>query len=426
MGCTSTKSPSVQSVKQVSNMSTQTDNDSCYDTQITPTLKNSHPSKKNRHVLSNPIKNEILDQNDEFVKDICFPMHRYINNQDMSINNLIIDIKKINISRKIRYGTVSRIYYGKLTENNAVIDIILKGIYKVDIVRHHMYQYILRELLIGLSLCKYTEFVKYIGMTYDDNQIYLILEQFGDNNLSEYLSISKLQINDKIYICKIILNIIAKLHELNIVHRDIKLSNFVIKNEQIKLCDMGTAVINTQIMNSFCGTLTHMSPFIKNGQGYDANIDWWSYGVTILEIFFNLDNIDIIMCTIVDNPNQIRKILYNQFNSGDYINESLIDLLHYIFSCHLSQKTISETVLLNHIWFNQISIKIDSVNESEIPSPHDLSLSPFNIFMEKCSRLSFVDDINELIITDNDTNQKYNPLQIDVANIVESIVDVKS
>lgn len=416
MGCTSAKSISNQSTKnsimcKMNDISTQTDD--------------IHQSETNLHINNDKIEQNkfiIANKNDEFIKDICFPIHRYVNNHQMLNNGVIIDMTKISISKKIRYGTISRIYYGKLSNSDSVIDVILKGTYKVDIVRYQLYQYILRELLIGLSLCKYSGFVKYIGMTYDEHQIYLVMEQFGENNLSEYLSMSKLSIDDKICLCKAILNIIVKLHELNIVHRDIKLSNFVIKNGQIKLCDMGTAVINTQSMNTYCGTLTHMSPFIKSHQNYDINIDWWSYAVTILEFFFDLDNIDLMVNNIVENNSKIRSILFEHFKSSDYINESLIDLLHYIFSSHLSKKYISDNVLLNSSWFNQIRIKSEyNVDNYDIPLANDLSLSPFNKFIDKCSRLSFIDNESELIITDGDTHQKYNPLNVDVAYIMESV-----
>ena len=80
----------------------------------------------------------------------------------------------------------------------------------------------------------------------------------------------------------------------NIVHRDIKLVNILIKykdNEKkkfiVKLTDYG---ISRQLNNDQCsteiGTLNTMAPEVLNGEKYDDKCDLWSLGVIIYQLAF--------------------------------------------------------------------------------------------------------------------------------------------
>ena len=80
----------------------------------------------------------------------------------------------------------------------------------------------------------------------------------------------------------------------NIVHRDIKLVNILIKykdNEKkkfiVKLTDYG---ISRQLNNDHCsteiGTLNTMAPEVLNGEKYDDKCDLWSLGVIIYQLAF--------------------------------------------------------------------------------------------------------------------------------------------
>merc|ERR1719230_500696 len=75
------------------------------------------------------------------------------------------------------------------------------------------------------------------------------------------------------------------LHSRDIVHRDIKLENFLYEHkdsEHLKLIDFGFSKIwqpNTKMAAS-CGTLAYVAPEVLR-QSYTSKCDMWSFGVTI-------------------------------------------------------------------------------------------------------------------------------------------------
>jgi calcium-dependent protein kinase len=83
------------------------------------------------------------------------------------------------------------------------------------------------------------------------------------------------------------LRAIGYLHAHRIVHRDLKLENFLYESEQtnstLKLIDFGFAKVwdpDTPMLAS-CGSIAYVSPDVLSGQGYTAKCDLWSMGVIV-------------------------------------------------------------------------------------------------------------------------------------------------
>ena len=80
-----------------------------------------------------------------------------------------------------------------------------------------------------------------------------------------------------------LLEILAYLHARKISHRDIKLENIIIDRQgQIKLIDFGFSCNAEKPLNTFCGTISYMSPEIVSRKDYDGSLsDVWSAGVLL-------------------------------------------------------------------------------------------------------------------------------------------------
>ncbi len=82
-----------------------------------------------------------------------------------------------------------------------------------------------------------------------------------------------------------ILKAIQYCHSRNIYHRDIKLENIIIcDNQVVKIIDFGFATFSpkNKLMNFFCGTPSYMAPEICFKRDYlGPGVDIWSSGILL-------------------------------------------------------------------------------------------------------------------------------------------------
>ena len=102
------------------------------------------------------------------------------------------------------------------------------------------------------------------------------------------------------------------LHELGIVHRDLKPGNILMKDDMVKICDMGEAKKMTRDSTKLSrkegfGTESYLSPEVLNGKDYGFKADIWAIGIIFHKILtkgvhpFNpsgAKNVDIRECTL--------------------------------------------------------------------------------------------------------------------------------
>lgn len=70
-----------------------------------------------------------------------------------------------------------------------------------------------------------------------------------------------------------------------ILHRDLKSRNVFLKNNQIKVGDLGVSrVLAESFANTFLGTPFYMSPEMIKDSKYDAKADIWSLGCIVFEL----------------------------------------------------------------------------------------------------------------------------------------------
>ncbi len=155
-----------------------------------------------------------------------------------------------------------------------------------------------------------------------------------------------------IYIIKNISNGLKFLHDLNIIHRDIKLHNILIhcsnpnkenlsyKDYKIKISDLGFACIHPDddcpslpdflvldLKNKWkkvCGTPYYIAPEIfrnfNEEFSYTKSCDLWSLGMTLYEMYFN-----VLPLTNINTINDIIKF-YNNSMAQKCINDKITNV----------------------------------------------------------------------------------------------------
>lgn len=80
---------------------------------------------------------------------------------------------------------------------------------------------------------------------------------------------------------------VGYLHAHNVVHRDLKLENFLYESKEdkapLKLIDFGFAKVwdPSTLMMASCGSIAYVSPDVLKCQGYTNKCDMWSLGVIV-------------------------------------------------------------------------------------------------------------------------------------------------
>lgn len=126
----------------------------------------------------------------------------------------------------------------------------------------------------------------------DGTNIYLVMELLSGGDLFDrVIQKSKYQEHDALELMHQLLDAISYLHSKGIAHRDLKLENIMLVNQQsdvdIKLTDFGLAKTGGKL-KTFCGTPNYYSPEVLErrhtirGEGsYSVAADMWSCGVIL-------------------------------------------------------------------------------------------------------------------------------------------------
>lgn len=140
----------------------------------------------------------------------------------------------------------------------------------------------------------YEGVVKSYSLEADGNSFALILEDFGGQSLSNYLASHELSLDEFFPLAIQLADILAQLHPLPLIHKDIKPSNIIINPEtqQVKLTDFNLAIQapfeypSTQHPNTIMGTLAYISPEQTGRMNcyLDHRSDLYSLGVTFYEM----------------------------------------------------------------------------------------------------------------------------------------------
>ncbi|MCS6961072.1 MAG: serine/threonine protein kinase [Deltaproteobacteria bacterium] len=189
------------------------------------------------------------------------------------------------IIRKLGSGAIGTVYlvWDRVLEIEVALKIIPAA---QDTVEFKRFQ---REVLSARKVSsRYV--VKNFECGVTDTHLFLVNEYVKGGSLREYLKQKPLSFEVKLEIFKKIIEGLIALHDKNIIHRDIKLSNILYDPEEHipKIGDLGIAKVGDLMATSqadFIGSATHMAPEIWRGEQVTVKADIYSLGVLAYELF---------------------------------------------------------------------------------------------------------------------------------------------
>ncbi|XP_021466901.2 STE20-like serine/threonine-protein kinase isoform X2 [Oncorhynchus mykiss] len=146
-----------------------------------------------------------------------------------------------------------------------------------------------------LASCDHRYIVKLLDAFYYESKLWILIEFCAGGAVDAVMlelerPLTEPQIR---VVCRQTLEALAYLHEIKVIHRDLKAGNILFSQEgDIKLADFGVSAKNTMTLqrrDSFIGTPYWMAPEVvmcetSKDRPYDYKADIWSLGVTLIEL----------------------------------------------------------------------------------------------------------------------------------------------
>ncbi|KAJ3345218.1 hypothetical protein HDU83_004285 [Entophlyctis luteolus] len=198
-----------------------------------------------------------------------------------------IDLRDFNLLKVVGKGAFGKVRIVQKKSNGKYY--ALKYINKLQTIRMRAIQNIFRERCI-LEDINHPLIVNLRYAFQDDFHMFMVLDLMEGGDLRFHLDkhhgFSEAIIRS--WAAEIVYAI-WYLHSKNILHRDLKPDNVLLDSEgHAHLTDFNIAVnfSDKRMLKSHSGTLAYMAPDILNDKGYMWQIDWFSLGVILYELFY--------------------------------------------------------------------------------------------------------------------------------------------
>jgi CTD kinase subunit alpha len=212
---------------------------------------------------------------------------------------------------------------------------------------------VLREIKL-LQEIDHPNVIKVVDVVATRFNIFLILEKM-DGSLGDFccggkLSSIKPSLQQLKGIASQLVTVIDYIHDLGIVHRDVKPQNILYKKNakdgsfEIKLCDFGIARKVADCMTPRMVTTRYRPPeLFDDNTSYDTAVDVWSTGIVIAEMFTNFTS--IMPSDIVNTLNTCSDPLHVEDAIREMIALIVVQLPKYLQQVTLLSKPYQSLIL---------------------------------------------------------------------------------
>ncbi|CAK1553580.1 unnamed protein product [Leptosia nina] len=147
------------------------------------------------------------------------------------------------------------------------------------------------EVKILASMC-HPNIIKFFNCHYVDNHVLICMEYATNGNLAEFMyqKCPKLIKQEEIlfYYCQVLLGV-NYIHQLDIIHRDLKAENILLTGKNgvlVKIGDFGISkmLASAKKTSTVIGTPYYLAPELCEGKPYDTKSDIWALGCLLYEM----------------------------------------------------------------------------------------------------------------------------------------------
>ena len=292
-----------------------------------------------------------------------------INIKIVSKTQKLYDKYEIFLNNMIGKGSYSNVYMGRIidekiiNENMLSSDIIAVKKIKMDNLDQKSFKMISDEVNIMQKIMKLNttcnNIIKCIDIIEEFDFIYIIMEYCENGDLSKLIG-KPIKENIVKYYFSQIINALCFLNENNIIHRDIKPKNILLKKDkrELVLCDFGFARIKTmQRVKTICGSPLYMAPELLEEKSYTDIVDIWAIGMILYEMIYGKHPYE--ECKDIDDLKEFSKksiTIPPTCNTNINVTEDCIDLMKKMLEKE-EKNRITLDNLFKHPWIKDLISK---------------------------------------------------------------------
>ncbi|XP_052768135.1 testis-specific serine/threonine-protein kinase 1-like [Mya arenaria] len=228
--------------------------------------------------------------------------------------------------------------------------VAIKIINRKKVPRDFREKFLPRELKIFAAV-EHKNVIKMYELMEFHNKVYIAMEHAGHGDLLEYIKLRGAIPDERAkQMFRQVASAISYLHNISIVHRDLKCENLLLDNQgNVKVTDFGFArnFMAGDISKTFCGSAAYAAPEILQGKPYNMPLhDVWAMGVILY----------IMVCgSMPYDDSNIKKMVKDQtekkvaFSKHKKVSEECQSLVNAILEVNC-KKRLPMSLILTHKW----------------------------------------------------------------------------
>ena len=185
------------------------------------------------------------------------------------------------------------------------------------------------------------------------DRIWVIMEYAAGGELFDFVKAkAPLQESAAREIFRPIVKVVAYMHSINLVHRDLKLENVLLDTSgRIMLADFGFSRRydpEDGLVDSICGTPHYSPPEIIQGLPHNPiYVDSWSLGIILYMLFFGRFPFNGLSI-----PELLQNIIKAEFTFPFSLSAQATDLLQHLIALDPKER-LSAAEIMQHPWYNK-------------------------------------------------------------------------